>query len=632
MPIRYESYQPNHLAGMAWLDNFQRTRRTLAYKGCDDTTRRVIRGMPLHEVTLTEPVGSRPDESGNMLIHGECIATCAYLKSRNVKVDLVYIDPPFASGANYAKKIRLRSAALQNVQIEGEAEPDMEEQMYSDIWTKESYLNWMYENLMAIKTVMSETATIYVHLDWHIGHYVKILLDEVFGEQNFKNEVVWYYYNKMPDKRKPIFTRSHDVIYVYSKSSANDSLFHLLTEKRDTAIKQLVRKKVGKKMINARDEDGNVLYRETDERIIDDVWRIPMLQPADTVEPVDYATQKPEALLERIIRASSDEGMVVADFFGGSGTTAVVAQRLGRHFITCDINTNSIQTTRDRLVAAGASFQRMMVRDGVSLFRNPVQTQERLPAMIGMFQDATLPSVWSGCIINSRGKQPVYLPSLTQYERVLDPTTMSTLIFDGMMDLPEDVRNVIIYYVDVEDWDAINDLIGRRPDPRISVELRDLKQLLDEYVFEDDADFSSPAQVPMAGKPMFHVWQVTLHSFHSDRVCRMLDAFNQKRYAQALKRAEREGSALQYSPITMSESQLEAIEWVSLDCTEAAPSAPWHSDAEVKIEPDCTVRIGGGEKNRMLWDGIIQTLDDRCPLRMRIRNICGDETTYIFNP
>lgn len=630
MPIRYESYQPNHLAGMAWLDNFQRTRRTLAYRGSDDTTRRILRGMPLYEVALTEPVGNNADESGNLLIHGECIATCAYLKSKNVKVDLVYIDPPFASGANYAKKIRLRSAALQNVQIEGEAEMDIEEKMYSDIWTKEQYLNWMYENLMAIKTVMSENATIYVHLDWHIGHYVKVLMDEVFGEQNFKNEVVWYYYNKMPDKRKPIYTRSHDVIYVYAKSSTSDSTFHLLTEKRDAVVKQLVRKKVGKKMVNARDEDGKVLYRETDERILDDVWRIPMLQPADKVEPVDYATQKPEALLERIIRASSDEGMVVADFFGGSGTTAVVAQRLGRRFITCDINQNSIQTTRDRLVAAGASFQRMMVKDGVQLFRNPVQTQERLPAMIGMYQDATLPPVWSGCIINSRGKQPVYLPSLTQYERVLDPATMSTLIFDGMMDLPEDTRNVIIYYVDIEDWEAINDLVARRPDPRISVELRDLKQLLDEYVLEDDADFSEPVQV-VCEDSMFPVWQVRLRSFHSDRVCRMLDAFNERRYAQALKRAEKEGTAQQYAPVCMSESQLEAIEWVSLDCTEAEATAPWHSDAEVKIEPDGTVRLNGGLKNKMLWDGIIQTLDDRCPLRMRIRNICGDETTYLFN-
>ena len=630
MPIRYESYQPNHLAGMAWLDNFQRTRRTLAYRGSDDTTRRILQGMPLYEVALTEPVGNNADESGNLLIHGECIATCAYLKSKNVKVDLVYIDPPFASGANYAKKIRLRSAALQNVQIEGEAGMDIEEKMYSDIWTKEQYLNWMYENLMAIKTVMSENATIYVHLDWHIGHYVKVMMDEVFGEQNFKNEVVWYYYNKMPDKRKPIYTRSHDVIYVYAKSSTSDSTFHLLTEKRDAVVKQLVRKKVGKKMVNARDEDGKVLYRETDERILDDVWRIPMLQPADKVEPVDYATQKPEALLERIIRASSDEGMVVADFFGGSGTTAVVAQRLGRRFITCDINQNSIQTTRDRLVAAGASFQRMMVKDGVQLFRNPVQTQERLPAMIGMYQDATLPPVWSGCIINSRGKQPVYLPSLTQYERVLDPATMSTLIFDGMMDLPEDTRNVIIYYVDIEDWEAINDLVARRPDPRISVELRDLKQLLDEYVLEDDADFSEPVQV-VCEDSMFPVWQVRLSSFHSDRVCRMLDAFNERRYAQALKRAEKEGTAQQYAPVCMSENQLEAIEWVSLDCTEAEATAPWHSDAEVKIEPDCTVRLNGGLKNKMLWDGIIQTLDDRCPRRMRIRNICGDETTYFFN-
>ena len=628
MPIRYENYQPHHLAGMAWLDNFQRTRRTLAYRGSDDTTRRILRGMPLHEVTLTEPVGSQAGESGNLLIHGECIATCAYLKSRNVKVDLVYIDPPFASGADYAKKIRLRSAALQNVQLEGETGADMEEKMYSDIWTKESYLNWMYENLMAIKTVMSENATIYVHLDWHIGHYVKILLDEVFGEQNFRNEIIWHYNNKMTGNPNPHdFVCEHDTIFRYSK--CNDYLYNIVREPRDEPVMQSKRVKVDGKNMRARDDNGNIIYELSEDKKVKDVWQIPYI-PSTDAQRVDYATQKPEALLERIISASSDEGMVVADFFGGSGTTAVVAQRLGRRFITCDINQNSIQTTRDRLVAAGASFQKMMVKDGVQLFRNPVQTEERLPAMIGMYQDATLPPVWSGYIVNSRGKQPVYLPSLTQYERVLDPATMSTLIFDGMMDLPEDTRNVIIYYVDVEDWEAINDLIARRPDPRITVELRDLKQLLDEYVFEDDADFTAPAQV-MRADDMFPVWQVQLRSFHSDRVCRMLDEFNQKRYAQVVKRAEREGADLNYTPVSMSESQLEAIEWVSLDCTEADAAAPWHSDAEVKIEPDCTVRLNGGQKNKMLWDGIIQTLDDRCPLRMKIRSICGDETTYLFN-
>ena len=121
-----------------------------------------------------------------------------YLKDKGITVDLVYIDPPFASGADYAKKVYLRrnpkvAEAIRQAESELDIEElrSFEEKMYGDIWNKESYLNWMYENLMAIKSIMSDTASIYVHLDWHIGHYVKILLDEVFGEDNFQREIIW---------------------------------------------------------------------------------------------------------------------------------------------------------------------------------------------------------------------------------------------------------------------------------------------------------------------------------------------------------------------------------------------------------------------------------------------------------
>lgn len=139
-------------------------------------------------------------------------------------MDLVYIDPPFASGADYAKKVYLRrNPKVAEAIAQAEQELDIEElkafeeKMYGDVWDKEKYLNWMYENLIAIKSVMSETASIYVHLDWHIGHYVKILLDEVFGESHFLNEVVWHYYNKMQGNVNR-FASNHDVIFLYTKS------------------------------------------------------------------------------------------------------------------------------------------------------------------------------------------------------------------------------------------------------------------------------------------------------------------------------------------------------------------------------------------------------------------------------
>ena len=336
MAIKYIPYYPNTLEGQALLDNFVRTKRVLRYRDNDQVMERIQRGMPLYEMEQQERIGENPNH--NLVIRGECLSACAYLKDKGIQVDLVYIDPPFASGADYAKKVYIRrnpkvAAAIRQTEEELDFEElkAFEEKMYGDVWDKERYLNWMYENLMAIKSIMSDEASIYVHLDYHIGHYVKILLDEIFGEDNFQNEIVWYYYNKMPDKRKPIFTRSHDTVFFYTKNEKH--LFNLQTEERENPVMQLVRKKVDGKMVNARDEEGNVMYQESTKRILDSVWKLPMLQPAGTKEPMVYGTQKPEALLERIIKASSNEGMMVADFFGGSGVTAAVANKLGRNFI-----------------------------------------------------------------------------------------------------------------------------------------------------------------------------------------------------------------------------------------------------------------------------------------------------------
>lgn len=223
MAIKYIPYFPNTLEGQAVLDNFVRTKRILRYRDNDRVEERIQQGMPLYETELQERVGR--NQNGNLVLRGECLSACAYLKDKGITVDLVYIDPPFASGADYAKKVYLRrnpkvAEAIRQAESELDIEElrSFEEKMYGDIWNKESYLNWMYENLMAIKSVMSDTASIYVHLDWHIGHYVKILLDEVFGEDNFVNEIVWYYYNKMQGNVNR-FASNHDVIFYYKKGT-----------------------------------------------------------------------------------------------------------------------------------------------------------------------------------------------------------------------------------------------------------------------------------------------------------------------------------------------------------------------------------------------------------------------------
>ena len=183
MPVKYIPYTPNTVEGQAILDNITRTQRVLRYRDNNQIYNRIKRGMPYYEVETIETVVSNKElKQDNLVIRGECISACAYLKEQNIKVDLVYIDPPFASGADYAKKVYIRknpklAEKVKNEELlmKNEELQAFEETMYGDIWKKEDYLNWMYENLQAIKSIMNDTASIYVHLDWHIGHYVKIL-------------------------------------------------------------------------------------------------------------------------------------------------------------------------------------------------------------------------------------------------------------------------------------------------------------------------------------------------------------------------------------------------------------------------------------------------------------------------
>ena len=633
MATKYISYYPNTLEGQALLDNFVRTRRILRYRDNDRIVEHIKRGMPLYEVESLEKRGA--NEKHNLMMHGECLSTCAYLKEQGIEVDLVYIDPPFASGADYAKKIYIRRNPLvqkamkeaeQN--LDNEEMKEFEEKMYGDIWDKERYLNWMYENLMAIKSVMSENASIYVHLDYHIGHYVKILMDEIFGEENFRNEIIWYYTNKMSGSTSPHdFVCEHDTVFRYSKGDSYT--YNVITEEREEAVKQSKRVKVDGKNMRARDEEGNIIYELSTDKKIKDVWKIPYIASTDT-QRVDYATQKPEALLERVIEASSNEGMLVADFFGGSGVTAAVAHKLNRRFIHGDVNINSLQTARDRLVNAGAEFEIKEVKDGVRLFRNPVQTMDKLRDNLipGLTANAKLDSqYWAGSIMDSKyGMMPVYLPNLLDgSKRVLDKSEMMNIIHKALPDLPDEVKRVIIYYVDVEEINELRQFIeAENQQTLIQFELRDLKQVLDEVIMEDEAEWDLQEAKDSLGLSMG--WKLQLKSFHSDRVAKKVHEFNEKGVLQTNKKRA-SGKSANFSKIKLSDEGLETIEWASVDCVNAEKNAPWHSDMEVKIEKMGTVTING-KKTQDYWDASIVS-DDK-PLRLKIRNICGDETIFVL--
>ena len=678
MAVKYIPYYPDTLEGQALLDNFVRTHRILRYRDNDRIVEHIQRGMPLYEMETLEKRGD--NEQRNLIMHGECLSACAYLKEQGVEVDLVYIDPPFASGADYAKKIYIRRNPLVQKAIK-DAEQNLdntemkefEEKMYGDIWDKERYLNWMYENLMAIKSVMSETASIYVHLDYHIGHYVKILMDEIFGEENFRNEIVWKRSTAHNDSTG--FANLHDNIFYYSKSSnlyfetpmvpySEEYISNYYNKQDEDGRKYLDRDLSAKGLkgsgysyswkgkegywrcpittMERFEKEGRIYYTSNGtpryKQYLDemegvpaqDLWVDIFAVNSQAEERVDYATQKPEALLERIIKASSDEGMLVADFFGGSGVTAAVAHKLNRRFIHGDVNINSLQTARDRLVNIGAEFEVLEVKDGVRLFRNPVQTMDKLKSCLvrGLKANAELDSqYWAGSITDSKyGMMPVYLPNLLDSsKRVLDKKEMMNIIHKALPDLPDDVKRVIIYYVNIEDIDEIKKFIdSENQHTLIEFELRDLKQVLDEVVFEDKADWELSEAKDALGMSMG--WSLKMKSFQSNRVKRKVNEFNLKGEQQTAKK-KADGKKAKFVPIVISDEGLETIEWLSVDCTHAEKSAPWHSDMEIRIEKTGTATING-KKTAGYWDGTI-TSEDK-PLRLKIRNVCGDETVFIL--
>ena len=667
MAVKYIPFFPEPIEGQALLNNFN---RTLRYRGVEDLNGRLRRGMPYYEVETTEKVGDT--DTDNMIIRGECLSACAYLKDQGIKVDLVYIDPPFASGADYAKKVYVRrnpKVAEAISQAETELDIDelktFEETMYGDVWDKEKYLNWMYENLVAIKSVMSDTASIYVHLDYHIGHYVKILMDEIFGEDNYRNEIVWKRSTAHSDSE--YYGNNYDMIFFYTKSS--DSTFNIVYQEYD---EDYLARFTQSDSDGRKWDSGNLTAKglqgggyEYEYKGCRSLWRMPLetmkrldeegrlhftrnggirskvyldelpgmpaqslwtdLNPVNSQakERVDYATQKPEALLERIIKASSDEGMLVADFFGGSGVTASVANRLGRRFIHTDIGINSIQTARDRLVASGASFTMKEVKDGIQLYRNPQQTMENICRLIpGLKNDDSLDEFWEGYISDSRlGKVPVYVPNLMDSSsKLLDEVMMNRILHEAIPELPGDIRKVIVYYVDITSEEEIYRFINEDKSViKDFVELRDLKAVLDDVVAADYAEYKvERATEVLCGQTVEKEgFDIEITKFVSDRVMQKIRDFNAKNMGADKKK--------KFNPISISDEGLETIEYLSVDCT--ASEGPWHSDSEIKIDKLGYV-ILNGQKTKDFWNAKIYA--PKQPLRLKIRNVCGDETIFVI--
>ena len=268
-------------------------------------------------------------------------------------IKLIYIDPPFDVGADFSMDIEIGGDTFTK-------KPGiLEELAYRDTWGKgaDSFIAMIYERLVLMRDLLAEDGSIYVHCDWRVNSYIRLAMDEVFGKANFRNEIIWFYPDS-PGRPYDKFVPKHDNLIRYSKT--NKFIFNADSVRIPILEASKERYKSSRYLINSQGKRFEYTGGESAEKgkIPETVWKIPVVK-GNADEKASYPTQKPEALLERIIKASSNEGDLVADFFGGSGTTAAVAEKLGRKWIVADLGKFAIHTTRKRMIGV----QRQLKQD-----------------------------------------------------------------------------------------------------------------------------------------------------------------------------------------------------------------------------------------------------------------------------
>jgi len=392
----------------------------------------------------------------NLLIWGEnkSIMSSLLEKYEN-KISLIYIDPPFATGGNFYFKIQI-----------GEKGEYFEETAYKDKWKEglDSYLDFLYERLLLMKKLLKNDGSIYVHLDWHISHYIKLLMDEIFGYKNFRNEIIWAY-PAASAKTRRFFIRSYDTLLFYSKS--NDYTFNnnpqIYMEYSNRVKNALKRDDKGVFYYRGGSHDGKKLsrkvYVEKEGIFPRDVWNdVPYIR-ANTLEYQGFSTQKPERLLKRIILASTNEKDLVADFFCGSGTTLAVAEKLGRRWIGCDSNKLAINIAKKRILDISNSNS---IIDWKNLYnKNP----HSFKLLKSGNQDQLTTSTKDLLDTNYKIADQVKTPKLevlinNQENEVIVELTNYNISFTNQ--IPEDVIKKIESFSDLIDYWAI-DYNYRRP-------------------------------------------------------------------------------------------------------------------------------------------------------------------------
>jgi len=346
-----------------------------------------LESVQFYPAQETEVYGDKEVKDFNKLFWGDNLQVLSHLlKEYRGKIDLIYIDPPFDSKADYVRKVKIRGE-----KVEGSGQGLFEEKQYTDIWERDEYLQFMYERILMMKELLSDKGSIYLHCDWHKNSYLRLIMDEVFGQDNFVNEIVWCYTG--PTNQKRNFPRKHDTILWYEKNK-DKRVFNIENLRVDYKKST---KSGGKTALTGRADDKVLEALDEQGKLVEDWW----IDIADLGkmhgEDVGYPTQKTEALIERIIKASSNEGDVVADFFMGSGTTQAVAQKLGRKWIGCDINIGSIQTATKRInqtitdqqkektkgFKGSLGFKILNVND-YDVFKNEIEAKEIVMEMYGV--------------------------------------------------------------------------------------------------------------------------------------------------------------------------------------------------------------------------------------------------------
>ena len=343
---------------------------------------------PYYPAQLKESYGNDVEGWRNKLYWGDNLQVMSHLlKEYTGKISLIYLDPPFDSKADYKKKIELRGQTI-NSDISG-----FEEKQYGDIWVNDDYLQFMYERLILCRELLSNEGCIYLHCDWHRSHYLRLIFDEIFGYNNFINEIIWCYTG--PGYWKDKFVRKHDTILFFSKSKK----YHFNPQFVEYKSGIHVNKTGIVTTYGGGVKESNSEELEQRGKPVEDYWSDIYTVDRVRSEMIDYPTQKPEALLERIIKASSNPGDLVFDCFMGSGTTQAVAMKLGRRFIGADINLGAVQTTTKRLLKVADELNGQLPQENPTytgfevynvndyeFFRNELEAKRLICDAMGMDQ------------------------------------------------------------------------------------------------------------------------------------------------------------------------------------------------------------------------------------------------------